>query len=81
VTDEEKQFAESTFMKKRMYYNMRIKTIQRNATNLMRLLKICRGLRRKKIEIQMDKILRKLHEIEREQDEREFAGFGEPGKF
>jgi hypothetical protein len=27
ILDEEKQFAESTFMKKRMYYNMRIKTI------------------------------------------------------
>jgi hypothetical protein len=47
-------------MKKRMYYNMRIKTIQRNTTNVMRLLKICRGLRRKKIEKQMDKVLRKL---------------------
>jgi hypothetical protein len=68
-------------MKKRMYYNMRIKTIQRNTTNVMRLLKICRGLRRKKIEKQMDKVLRKLQEIEREQDEREFLGVGEPGKF
>lgn len=60
---------------------MRIKTIQRNTTNVMRLLKICRGLRRKKIEKQMDKVLRKLQEIEREQDEWEFLGVGEPGKF
>lgn len=60
---------------------MRIKTMQRNTTNVMRLLKICRGLRRKKIEKQMDKVLRKIQEIEREQDEREFLGVVEPGKF
>jgi Leucine-rich repeat (LRR) protein len=41
VSEESKSFAETTFMKKRMYYNMRIKTIQRNTSNIMKLLKIC----------------------------------------
>ena len=42
ITDDEKAFAESTFMKKRMYYNMRIKTIQRNTSNIIRIIKICK---------------------------------------
>ena len=29
ISDEAKSFAEATFMKKKMYYNMRIKTMQR----------------------------------------------------
>lgn len=51
VGDDAKAFAESTFMKKRMYYNMRIKTIQRNTSNIMKLLKICKRLRLNKFEI------------------------------
>jgi carboxyl-terminal processing protease len=55
ISEDDKQFAESTFMKKRMYYNMRIKTIQRNTTNIIRLLKICRMIRKKKLDLQIDK--------------------------
>lgn len=36
VLDESKQLAEATFMKKRMYYNMRIKTLKRNTTNVIK---------------------------------------------
>ena len=38
ISDDAKAFAEATFMKKRMYYNMRIKTIQRDASNLIKLI-------------------------------------------
>lgn len=38
ISDDAKAFAEATFMKKRMYYNMRIKTIQRDASNLLKLI-------------------------------------------
>lgn len=51
VGEDAKAFAESTFMKKRMYYNMRIKTIQRNTSNIMKLLKICKQLRISKIDL------------------------------
>ena len=51
ISDDSKSFAEGTFMKKRMYYNMRIKTIQRNTSNIMKLLKICRKVRNFKIDI------------------------------
>ena len=60
ISEDDKQFAESTFMKKRMYYNMRIKTIQRNTTNIIRLLKICRMIRKKKLDLQIDKFIRKF---------------------
>ena len=51
VSEESKTFADTTFMKKRMYYNMRIKTIQRNTANIMKLLKLCQKVRISKIEI------------------------------
>eukprot|EP00873_Tetraselmis_striata_P036490 jgi/Tetstr1/456754/TSEL_043451.t1 len=36
LSDETKQLAEATFMKKKMYYNMRIKTLRRNTSNAIR---------------------------------------------
>jgi len=63
ISDENKNFAEGTFMKKRMYYNMRIKTIQRNTSNIMKLIKVCRKIRNFKIDIQVSKLTRKLNEI------------------
>jgi hypothetical protein len=70
ITDDEKQFSESTFMKKRMYYNMRIKTIQRNTTNLVGVLKVCKKLRSKKLEIFTERLVRKIMEVDREMEER-----------
>ena len=58
-------------MKKRMYYNMRIKTIQRNTSNIMKLIKICRKIRNFKIEMQANKLWKKLHEVLRELEERQ----------
>lgn len=66
ITDESKLFAETTFMKKRMYYNMRIKTIQRNTSNIMKLLKICRNVRKRNLDLQVSKLIKKLQEIQRE---------------
>jgi Leucine-rich repeat (LRR) protein len=34
ISEEAKNYAEATFMKKKMYYNMRIKTIKRTASNI-----------------------------------------------
>lgn len=34
ITDESRTYADATFMKKQMYYNMRIKTIKRTASNI-----------------------------------------------
>eukprot|EP00906_Rhabdomonas_costata_P029729 RCo041993 len=35
ISEESRQMAETTFIKKKMYYNMRIKTLKRNANNLV----------------------------------------------
>lgn len=72
VSEESKTFADTTFMKKRMYYNMRIKTIQRNTSNIMKLLKICRKVRICKLEISQSKLIKKLLEITRELEERQY---------
>ena len=37
LADETKMLAEATFLKKQMYYNMRIKTMHRNARNIIRM--------------------------------------------
>lgn len=70
ISDDAKAFADATFMKKRMYYNMRIKTIQRNASNIMKLLKVCKKIRNFKIDISITKLTKKLNEAARELEER-----------
>ena len=37
LADETKMLAEATFLKKQMYYNMRIKTMHRNARNIIKM--------------------------------------------
>ncbi|UPR04217.1 leucine-rich repeat domain-contataining protein [Chloropicon primus] len=37
ISEEAKQLAEATYMKKKMYYNMRIKTLRRNTSNVIRI--------------------------------------------
>ena len=39
ISDDAKSLAENTFMKKKMYYNMRIKTMQRTFSTLNKILK------------------------------------------
>jgi hypothetical protein len=72
ISDDAKAFADATFMKKRMYYNMRIKTIQRNASNIIKLVKICQKIRNFKIDISVTKLTKKLNEITRELEERQY---------
>lgn len=81
ISEENKNSAETTFMKKRMYYNMRIKTIRRNASNMTKLLKICRKVRICKVDIQTSKLIKKLHEINRELEERQYLPQGNKGEY
>ncbi|KAL4442869.1 hypothetical protein ABPG74_010758 [Tetrahymena malaccensis] len=45
ISDEAKSFAEATFMKKKMYYNMRIKTMQRSFSTLGKLIRKARKIK------------------------------------
>ncbi len=46
ISDDAKSFAEATFMKKKMYYNMRIKTMQRTFSTLGKLLRKGRKIKK-----------------------------------
>jgi len=60
ISDDAKLFAEGTFMKKRMYYNMWIKTIQRNASNVLKLVKIAKKIKNLKIDFEITWFNKKL---------------------
>ncbi len=45
VTEEAVSFAEATFVKKKMYYNMRIKMVKRNASDVIKRANDIRHLR------------------------------------
>lgn len=45
LSEEAKSFAEATFMKKKMYYNMRIKTMQRTFSSLTKVLKMANKIK------------------------------------
>lgn len=70
ISDDAKAFAEATFMKKRMYYNMRIKTLQRNSSNILKLIKVGKNLRTFKLDIDITRLTKKLYMVTRERDER-----------
>jgi hypothetical protein len=70
ISEDARAFAEATFMKKRMYYNMRIKTIQRNTSNVIKLLKCSKMIRMFKSDIVSTKLNKRIYEIKRELEER-----------
>ena len=58
-------------MKKRMYYNMRIKTIQRNTSNILKMLKTGKRLKLFKLHRHIDVLSKRLKELMREVEERQ----------
>ncbi|KAF5838089.1 hypothetical protein DUNSADRAFT_3398 [Dunaliella salina] len=54
LADETKQLAEATFLKKQMYYNMRIKTVFRNARNIIR--QANEGKKQKEIQRELEEL-------------------------
>jgi len=69
--DEAKHMAEATYMKKKMYYNMRIKTMKRNTTNVIKV-----AVRAKKncvsqINLSLNVLVKTRKDIQREIDERQ----------
>lgn len=66
VTDESRQVAEATFVKKKMYYNMRIKTMRRNASSLARAASQLRQARLSEVHLSLNVLIRMARELERE---------------
>jgi hypothetical protein len=65
IPDEGKQLAEATYMKKKMYYNMRIKTLKRNTTNINRKGKDAFLERKEALNLNLAAIIRQQKDLER----------------
>ena len=71
ISEEAKNYAEATFMKKKMYYNMRIKTIKRTASNIKQAITIMVQRYEKQVFEYLKPIEEDLLMSEREIEERE----------
>lgn len=74
ISMEQRQLAESTFIKKKIYYSMRMNTIQRNLSILLEATSSLSG--RKLIEAQTSMTVLERLERDVEQDAEEFGAYG-----
>ena len=70
LSDEAKNMAEATYMKKKMYYNMRIKTMKRNCTNVLKKAQEARQAAISQNNLSLNVLVRARKDVEREIDER-----------
>lgn len=81
ITDEARRVAETTFLKKKMYYNMRIKTLKRNTTNVIKKASEFKYTRIHSINLNLNVLLRLQKELERELDEATYLFIPKDEKF
>ena len=75
ISLESKQLAEATYMKKKMYYNMRIKTLKRNTTNVVRRSREAKFALIEQIDRDLKMLIKHQKDIEREiHDEAVLSG-------
>ena len=78
ISEEAKSFAEATFMKKKMYYNMRIKTIQRTFSTLGKLCKKAKKIKLDSLNEDIANVQIKTHQLlysKHEKDQAELKDF------
>ena len=61
-------------MKKKMYYNMRIKTLKRNTSNVIRKGMEARQAKASQVNLNLNVLIRQQKDVEREVHERDAAG-------
>eukprot|EP00756_Hemistasia_phaeocysticola_P032666 Hpha_TRINITY_DN16421_c2_g8::TRINITY_DN16421_c2_g8_i1::g.159007::m.159007 len=66
VTDQARGGAEATFVKKQMYYSMRIKTLRRNASNLVKAAAAVKQGKSSELNLSYNVLIRLARELERE---------------
>lgn len=66
ITDEARHLAEATYMKKKMYYNMRIKTLKRNTSNVIRKAMEAKQTKTSQLNLNLNVLLRQKKDVERE---------------
>eukprot|EP00755_Sulcionema_specki_P010169 Sspe_Gene.6755::Locus_2269_Transcript_1_1_Confidence_1.000_Length_4905::g.6755::m.6755 len=75
VSDENRHLADATFVKKKMYYNMRIKTLRRNTSNLIKKAAQFRQTKFSEVNLAITMFIRMAKELEREIEEaRPYVG-------
>jgi hypothetical protein len=72
--------AEATYMKKKMYYNMRIKTMKRNCTNVLKKAQEARQAATSQHNLSINVLVRARKDVEREIDERFYLPALEPAE-
>ena len=72
ISNESKQLAEATYMKKKMYYNMRIKTLKRNTNNVIRKAQEAMQSKITLINLNLNVLLRQRKGVEGALDELKF---------
>jgi len=73
VSEDAKALAEATYIKKKMYYNMRIKTLKRNTTNVVRRAAEALQARVGQINLNFNVLLRQMKEVQRLVEERDVS--------
>ena len=77
ISRESKQLAEATYMKKKMYYNMRTKTLKRNATNVaLKASEIC-SKSLSSINVTLNMLLRKQADVSGALEAEEWRRIGD----
>jgi len=66
ISDESRHLAEATYMKKKMYYNMRIKTLKRNTSNVIKRAMEARQAKVSQINLNLNVLLRQKKDVEHE---------------
>eukprot|EP00898_Chlorokybus_atmophyticus_P004184 jgi/Chlat1/4767/Chrsp308S04732 len=66
LTEDIKQLAQATYMKKRMYYNMRIKTLQRNTSYALRRAHEANQAKISQASVALNLLIRHLKDLDRE---------------
>ncbi|KAI9104748.1 hypothetical protein DFS34DRAFT_575701 [Phlyctochytrium arcticum] len=69
VTEESRRIINSTVMKKRMYYNMRIRTIKRNTNFLLKLLDVRTGTEQSRIEADVRCLVERVKKVQKRYDD------------
>ncbi|KAJ3126543.1 Leucine-rich repeat-containing protein 9 [Nowakowskiella sp. JEL0407] len=69
VTDESRKIISATVLKKRMYYNMRIRTIKRNTNFLLKILKSKYNAEEEQLEAELISIFQRLKYLEKQKDD------------
>eukprot|EP01012_Entosiphon_sulcatum_P022397 TRINITY_DN2733_c0_g1_i1.p1 TRINITY_DN2733_c0_g1~~TRINITY_DN2733_c0_g1_i1.p1 ORF type:complete len:1527 (-),score=315.85 TRINITY_DN2733_c0_g1_i1:41-4621(-) len=78
ITEEQRHVADATFVKKKMYYNMRIKTLKRNTNNALKRSLFAKQNKVNELNVGLNVLIKQCKSLEREITEQEYGISGSP---